>query len=182
MSILLAVDPSIKSSGVALFRGDQLIAASRLTIPDSIRVDTITDCVEMVNRIVKWAKGGSPNIRTPDELACEWPQIYRESKSKGSPNGLLGLAAICCGVAVALPLKRKPSAYKPDEWTQQVPKATRGDAKNSPRAHRISSRLNLPGESGVWGRVRSHDAIDAIGIGLHHLGRLGRRRVFHGAR
>ena len=181
MSVLLAVDPSIKSSGVALFVGGVLIAASVRKLPDSMRVDTLTDCREMARRIFEWSNGRSVNIPRANEIACEWPQIYRETKSKGSPNNLLGLSAICCGVAMLLPARSKVAGYLPREWSGGIPKATKGDAKKSPRAYRIGSRLTLPGEVGIWDRTKGHDAIDAIGIGLYHLGRLKPVRVYPGA-
>lgn len=189
MSVLLAVDPSIKSSGVALFVGGVLVAASVRKLPASMRTDTVTDCREMSLRIFEWAvtydrsphptpSGGD---RIPTELACEWPQIYRETKSKGSPNNLLPLSAICCGVAMLLPSRSKVAGYLPREWSGGIPKATKGNAKKSPRAYRIGSRLTLPGEVGIWDRTKGHDAIDAIGIGLYHLGRLKPTRVYPGA-
>lgn len=175
MSVLLAVDPSIRSSGVALFVGGVLVVARKITLSDSMRVDTLAVCREMSERIAMFTGG-----RVLDEIACEWPQIYRETKSKGSPNNLLGLAAICCGVACLWP-DAAAFSYLPREWSGGVPKATKGNAKKSPRAYRIGSRLTLPGEAAIWAKTKGHDAIDAIGIGLYHLGRLTPRRVYPGA-
>ena len=110
-------------------------------------------------------------------LVIEWPQVYRAGKSKGDPADLLPLV----GVGMCLAGLLHPGAIKsptPAEWIGQLPKSTTGDPWASARGQRIGSRLSDVERGRV---VPSHDAVDAVGIGLYCLGRLERRRVFPGA-
>jgi hypothetical protein len=179
----LTVDPSIRSAGVAAFRAGQLHAAG------VVKMDTegsdAARCLEMASSIVRWAM--RQEIK-PRVLVLEWPQIYRAAKSKGDPNDLPGLAGV--GMAVAgilamgvaqLNLTLEVVSYTPAEWAGQLPKSVRVSGfLASPRTRRIKSRLS-EAEIETVATISSHDAFDAIGLGLHALGRLEPVRNFHGA-
>jgi hypothetical protein len=113
--------------------------------------------------------------RGVEQVVIEWPQIYRASKSKGDPNDLPGLAGV--GMAIAARLDVEVVSYLPRQWAGGTRKAETGDPLDSPRG-RLVWRCLSPDERGRV--VPSHDAIDAVGLGLHHLGRL-QRRVYPGA-
>lgn len=176
---LLAVDPSIRSPGAALFRDGVLIAVARIGVTRDMRHSHAQAALSAADAVASWctAVGGRPAI-----LACEWPQIYTASKSKGDPNDLIAMAALNGALAAVMQIAaimRRGSfevrSFLPAEWIGQVPKATRGKASASPRAMRIHSRLS-PAELAIV--PDQHDAIDAVGIGLHALGRLGVRRAY----
>lgn len=172
--MLVAIDPSITSSGVAAFVGGRLLWAKRIKVKRS-KEDVALRSLTMASAIVE-------AVGSPDVIAFERPQIYQSGKGEGDPNDLPALLAI--GVATAAILRpRELVSYYPREWAGQLKKTKSGDCRESPRAIRIHSRLESEGEIAVWSALRpsDHDVIDAIGIGLHHLGRLERRRVFHGA-
>ena len=114
-------------------------------------------------------------IREIDAIAFEVQQIYPTTKN---PNDLIGMIGVGMGIGYCFPSAELHS-YRPAEWTGQIPKTTGKNALKSPRAQRILSRLDEIERSLV---PNQHDAIDAIGIGLHHLGRLKPVRVFAGAR
>lgn len=176
---LLAVDPSIVSPGVALFRDGVLHAVARIRVPHFPRLNVAERSLATADAIAEictsW--GGQPNT-----VAFEWPQIYTAAKSKGDPNDLIAMAAVDGALTAVLHLacimrgvQLRVLCYKPAEWIGQLPKATRGKASASPRAQRIYSRLT-PAELALV--PDQHDAIDSVGIGLHALGRLGVRRVY----
>jgi hypothetical protein len=102
----------------------------------------------------------------PDfQCVCEIPQVYRIGKGKGDPNDLVMVAA-CAGRMTAL--FPNPSFVKPERWKAQVD----GDIM----CDRIVKFLT-PGEASKipnYPDSYRHNVIDAIGIGLWKLGRMGR--------
>lgn len=174
--MLLAVDPSVRSPGAALFDGTYLIAVARIPCK---RVASVSDGQHWYNvafDIVVWADGQC--AQTIANLVYEKPQIYTARKSKGDPNDLIGLAGVGSAVAGIL---RAGSILSPTpaEWIGQLPKAVKGSAKDSPRSRRILSRLT-PAELTLV--PDQHDAIDAVGLGLWATGRLEPRRTFSNGR
>lgn len=177
----LAVDPSIRSAGVALFRGGVLVAADRIRVPDDGALGE--RCLRMGHAICAWAV--VQQRACPQTLVIEWPQIYTSDKSEGDPNDLPGLAGVAMATAGALSVAvsgRLPEPmgliqFLPAEWAGQLPKS-KTRKKASPREARIRSRLSAA-ESALL--PAQHDAVDAVGIGLAALGRFQRLRVFAGA-
>ncbi len=179
---LFAVDPSVSSAGVALFRGGVLIAASRIRLEPGKR-DHGAKCMRMAHQILAWVVGQHAEPRT---LVMEWPKIYHGAKGKVDPNDLIGLAGIDMAVAGALTVALIPRNITlelvtplPSDWIGQLPKTkTVKGAKVSPRGAFILGKLT---DEEALIVPASHDAIDAIGIGLWGLQRLERHRVFAGA-
>jgi hypothetical protein len=176
--LLAAVDPSIVSSGVAMFVDGTLAEVERVHFPD--REGAIGHrCATMALAIVSTISRAFP--RPPDTLVIEWPQVYRAAKSPGDPNDLLGLAGVGVGVAAqfaahGMTVIRSPT---PHDWTGSLAKERRvRGVKVSPRAARILERLS-PAERALI--PAQHDAIDAVGLGLWALGRFAPRRVYPGA-
>jgi hypothetical protein len=180
---LVALDPSIGSAGVAVFRGGALVAVRRVTIPTS---DACLGarCLRMAQEVAAWT--ADMGVR-PRVFAHEWPQVYRPGKGSGDPNDLPPMAGVSGALAgiYALGMAGHDVAlevvsYTPQEWCAGTKKLLRGDVKASSRAIRIESRLEGD-ELPVWRGTRYHDEIDAIGIGLKALGRFEARRVYPGA-
>ncbi len=100
------------------------------------------------------------------ELIIEMPRIYPGSgQQKGDLNDLLDLAAVvgyCEGIFGV------GARVFPARWKGQVPKKI--------MSARIMSKLSST-EQGRIVRVgaKDHNTIDAVGIGLWHLGRLGNK-------
>jgi hypothetical protein len=180
---LLAIDPSISSSGVALFKRGVLMSAK--TITRSIEAADIgSRALAMALDIRAWisAVGIDPRV-----LVFEWPQIYTAAKSKGNPNDLIALAAIGAGVggmlyasAAVRNVAIEVLTPTPAEWIGQLPKSRTGNAWDSPRGQRIGKRLDERERARIGAKAQ-HDALDAVGLGLWSLGRLDRERVFPGA-
>lgn len=174
MSTLLALDPSIRSAGVAIFHVGECVAAARIQVAAS-KVPPAERCLAMVRQIVAWCAPWRISA-----VVTEWPQIYRASKSEGDPNDLTGLAGVGMGVIGRLS-EHVPFSVKsptPAEWAGALPKSTRGDPWASARGLRIAKRLSATERARV---PDSHDALDAVGLGLWACGRFERIRVFPGA-
>lgn len=182
MSTLLALDNSLTSPGVALFTDGLLTHSDRLRQPQAQAHLNLAERVLLVAQdVVRWAIA---RAEEPYNLAWEWPQVYTAAKSKGDPNDLLGVVAVGAAVAGILAMgcqmrgtALQQASYTPAQWIGQVPKATKGSALKSARALRVLAPLDPLEQDAV---LPQHDAIDAIGIGLYHLGRLRPRRVFPG--
>jgi hypothetical protein len=189
---LVAIDPSLNSPGIAIFRHGVLHAAGRVR-PDPAYAELKEDgdrWMRVADDLASWwfnrREGGKHYVRT---VVYEKPQIYSESrgKSKGDPNKLIGLAAIGQSLAAILYAFNQRDDVRPPElltpeparWTGQLPKDTKaGRYWKSPRGIRIKQFL----EPGEWLVVPDqHDAGDAIGLGGWGLGRYVHHRVFSGA-
>lgn len=181
MSTLLVIDPSIKSAGVAVFQGGDLVAATTIKAArGDAKRQAVERCLRISIAVTNWITG----TYRPDEFATEWPKFYRAGKVEGDPSvALPGLSGV--GVGVAAILETGPAlrpldgalecfSYIPSDWCQGTSKTTKGGIKAyeaSSRGYRILKRLSAA-ERTVWdAQVNTHDAGDAVGIGLHHLGR-----------
>lgn len=171
---VLAVDPGIRGCGVALFRAGLLAEAAY--VKNSYKSgNRATEAASMAKDVVDWL---GDTIDELDELAVEWPQIYvsqlraGKGKKKADPNDLLALCGIDAALAALFKVSTK--SYQPHEW--------KGGVDKDPHHLRIEGRLQ-PSELRVASEAREdagsleHNVMDAIGIGLFHLGRLERRRV-----
>lgn len=190
---LLALDPSIRTCGVALFRGGVLSLTYPIKCPACggrgrvgdckvCRSSPLARCLRMAQAVAAWVVTARAY---PQELVVEWPRTYRAVRSKGDPNDLLALCGVGGAVAGALAvavaardIALRATSYEPAEWTGQVPKTTLQRKRfQSIRAERIAQRL-VEDELPVWRGIETHDEIDAVGIGLYHLGRFEPHRVF----
>lgn len=158
--MLLTLDPGSKVCGLALFDGTELQTAWLAR--------TKGDWFEMARACYL-----SVVARThPDKvgtLVIEKPQIYVQSRQKGDANDLIPLALVEGALAAFL----TPSSiheYKPAQWKGQVPKEV--------QIERIKSRLTAAENKRVEKTPKSlmHNIFDAVGLGLHHVGRRGKGR------
>lgn len=176
---LMSVDPGKRHTAVAVFdlNSRELICAEIIKarrFPE----DDLEACELMVRAVAEWHAMHSRRPAYPVELVVERPQVYTAGKQhKGGrwtdPNDLPPLFGVDVGLAVHFsPLRMR--SYFPHEWKGTMTKEAMGA--------RVLTRLS-PGERGnVASRMLAdHNVLDAIGIGLHHLGRLERARVYPGA-
>ncbi len=103
------------------------------------------------------------------ELVIEIPQVYRAALSKGDPNDLIKVA-VQAGRWIERAKLRGWGVREvhPTTWKGQIPKeihhARIENALLADERARASSALSLP-------KSKRHNALDAIGLGLFHLGR-----------
>lgn len=177
MSELLAIDPGLRNPAGAIFRDDVLVAASRIKVSrDHHALPVGERCRQVAELVTRWYLDQAAGPPLLSLVVIEWPQIYRAVKSKGDPNDLVPLAGL--GVAIGALLGAEICSPTPAEWIGQRKKVTTGDPLASPRGAYIWERLTDAERSRV---VLSHDAIDAVGLGLWRLGRLKPVRVYPGA-
>lgn len=161
--VLVAVDPGLRELGLALFHGQTLVACHLVRSPER----TVRGPVAwraMAKAVVE-ALGGP---RPEGVVVTEYPQAYRAQHQKGDQADLIELAGAVGAVSYALGAERLVG-YLPREWKGQVPKEVHN--------RRIRSKLT-DAELAVLTAIRAgaleHNVVDAIGIGLVHLGRLAR--------
>lgn len=175
MISILVLDPGIRNPAIALFHDDVLVVATRVALPRAWSRLDIGERCRLVSAEIWRASATHVGLHV-DLVIYEWPKVYTPGKSKGDPGDLLPLA--CVGGGVAALAGAIVVTYEPSEWTGGLPKSETGPAWSSPRGIRVWSRLS---ETERAACEATHDAIDACGIGLHHLGRLARRRNFPGS-
>lgn len=103
---------------------------------------------------------------TTNELAIEIPQAYHDRRQqKGDQNDLIALAVAAGEIIgrLGIPTTR----YLPRQWKGQVPKDVMVERIKKHLSQEELKRIELPSA-----RSLQHNVFDAIGIGLHHLGRL----------
>lgn len=188
----VAVDPAIRSAGIALYRGGNLVSASAVKLASDTDENIAARCLEMAESLARWVVR---HQATPRALVFEWPQIYRVAKSKGNPNDLVPLAGVGMALAGILAMgvasrnvtlevvsNLEVVAFTAGEWTPAAGKKETRVSKvaDAMRTKRIMRRLTDDERAAIEG-IKSHDALDAVAIGLHALGRLEPERVYPGA-
>lgn len=170
--MILAVDPGIRGCGCATF-DDGILTRAWYVVNPIAKGDDVETCLTMAGAVWRTTTGSAiPGVFT--HVAIEWPRVYTRDKSKGDPNDLLPLVAV--GATVVVLLKATGVRYYPHEWKGQLTK----DACHARVRARLSvaerETIEMPRAVGL-----GHNVLDAVGIGLHHVGRLKRERVLPGA-
>ena len=176
MEYVIAVDPGIRGCGVALFGDGKLLACEYVRNP--VKKGADFDAVQALAKAVEAWLCRQPHIYTRDgddttRAVLEFPQVYTASKSKGDNNDLLPLAAVD-GAIVAL-LGCPAERVAPRDW--------KGTMAHEAVVHRVASRLDyaeteiLSAAEMRAGKTYGHNVTDAVGIGLHAVGRFTPRKA-----
>lgn len=166
--MLLALDPGIRGCGVALFREKTLVKAAYVKNAER-EGNRASAKATMAREVVWWVTDSEADYRDISVAYELMVSRYSRQQQKGDQNDLIALAEIAgrvCGFCRCVGVD-----YKPEEWKGQMDKAA---------AHkRIDERLT-PAEKAVIVTAGSltHNVLDAIGIGLHHLGRFAPKKVY----
>ena len=162
--ITLAIDPGIRGVGAAVFV-DRILRVAAYVVNPATEGNGPAEIIALARAVWAWMP-----YRAPDEVVMEWPQVYRAGKLKGDPNDLLPLPAI--GTAIAMKCGAvRAVRYLPHEW--------KGNLTKEVCHERVRERLQaeeLPRIPVLAAKVL-HNVLDAVGVGLHHVGRLDRRRA-----
>ena len=175
MSTILSIDPGIRGVGVAVWRHGRLHAAAWVQNPCSTGSGP-REAAEAARAVHVHC-----GLARLDTLVLEYPQIYSRGggRTKGDPNDLLPLAAVDGALAALFP-EAAVVYFTPSVWKGQVDKP-KSVHEEYAIERRVRERLD---ESEllriVWPGNKKHrwDVVDALGVGLHHLGRFERKRVF----
>lgn len=166
MATLVAFDPGLRGTGVAVFKDGMLTRCAYVKSPN-LRGRGAKAWRDMGLAVATWVFEGSPWSSNPAEVAHEQMQVYRAGLQKGNPNDLLELSGVC-GWAAALLEPESVVSYLPRKWKGQVPKDVhhrRIKAEMSEVEHDALHAAKCPASL-------QHNILDAIGIGLFHLGRV----------
>jgi hypothetical protein len=176
--MILAVDPGVRGSGVAVFDCGKLVNAAY--VPNLVeKGNRACEAASMAASVHSWVckKYGSEWSKV-ETLALEWPQIYatriRMGLTKEDPNDLLALCGVQASLATLF-VTAQVFSYLPSEW--------KGQMKKEACHRRINQRLLEEGDqeplylaSEEIGNL-AHNIWDAVGIGLFHLNRFDKKRV-----
>jgi len=165
MSRLLAIDPSLRGTGWALFENTNLTRCGVIGGPSQ---NTRIQCVrDLWVDLTAFIQDDSGTLLRPDEVVLEFPRIYPKGRGASDhidPNDLLWVAA----AAGALCTLGPSSTYYPSDW--------KGQSKKE-KTLRIVLQACTPAERAVIESVQGakrHNAVDAVGIGMYHLKRIGK--------
>lgn len=154
--MLVSLDPGAKLAGVACWTSSGVLASAFL-VRGRDWFDTATKVGEQV--YLRFASDG------PVDVVVERPQVYVQSKQKGDPNDLITVA-LMAGAAASNIAQGRVTACLPREWKGSVPKDAMVERIRRRLTPEEYARVDLPARS------LRHNVFDAVGIGLHQLGRL----------
>ncbi len=170
----IAVDPGLRGCGLAIFDLDskKLVHAEYVRNTERHGFDFVA-ARAMTLEIRKAVFAAFPGVGPlPERFWGECPLSYVAGSQKGDQNDLIHLAGFIYMIA---------GAFDGSALCQFTPREWKGTIEKDQMADRIIGRL----DSEENARVRkagalTHNIWDAVGIGLHALGRLERKRVFGG--
>lgn len=173
---MVAIDPGLRGCGAALFIDGLLAKADYVTCPTKLTRGYAAHALMAAN-LRLWVHEAAGSTTWFDTFVVELPRIYpHAAQQKGDSNDLLDVAAVGAafmGISyfdlksaddASILLQHMVSVF-PAEWKGQVPK----DVMN----RRVLAKLTeeergLVGDAGA----KTHNTLDAVGIGLHYLGRI----------
>lgn len=176
--MILSVDPATHGCGCALWRRNDGILFRAGYVANDVNCGGLYTWVRAAQMVVSWLSGMSCS-----ELIVEMPQVYTrgENKTKGDPNKcVIPLVAVDAALAALLP-HAVVNTYQPHTWKGSTSKPEKASGPEYIIMSRVKERLSSEELSRVhWPKsvVHSWDVADAIGVGLHHLGRFERHRTF----
>lgn len=154
---MLAIDPGLQGTGLALFEEPSCHPAAVTVIERTTKGEWWDRALHLGKQVYVWTYDHAGGELTPQDLVvCEFPQ-YQESagRSMGWRTGDLQRLTFLTGVFAAR-LRRTPfRPVVPSAWKGQLPKSVVED--------RIRTRLGAAVCAQL--KIRTH-AWDAVGIGL----------------
>lgn len=171
--MILAVDCGLRVCGAALLYSAtaRLHAAAVVERPGQ-SAPGVAAWDAMARAVRVWVATFLPLHGGLRAVVLETQRVYPAARQRGDPNDLLELM----GVAGAMNFPPAPRySYAPREWKGQMP----GDDFIRERIRPLLSDEEEAAISGA-SSVR-HNAYDAVGLGMFHLGRLRPHRVLPGA-
>lgn len=156
--MILCIDPGLRHCGTALFnQGGRLHEAALIKVGSNI-----VRGPKAHRAMALEVYGTYTGIMNLTRVILEFPRIYpRAAQQKGDLNDLLDLAGVDGAIAGLFSGCEILHVF-PSDWKGQVPKPI--------MTKRIYSKLS-EAEKAVLAN-KDHNTLDAVGIGLHHFGRL----------
>lgn len=172
MKQIVAVDPGLNACGVALLNEHGYVTNAALVKNEVGSSNPLPERWEGMALAVAAYVATTSKVYADRLLAIEMPKIYPASRQEGDPNDIVRLAGVTATIcALSLAVNRRllyPRDWKGtldgDEFIERWIKP-----RLFPREH---DAIELPTAAGL-----QHNVYDAIGIGLHVVGRLEPKRV-----
>lgn len=157
--MLLAVDPGVRGCGASIWWPDKglHVACYVANLPPTSSTNAYWSMADAALERLGHHKFS--------EVAIEFPQTYRGRAAKGDANDLLQVAAVVGALCARFGRQSKITLYRPAEWKGQTPKSISASRTLSKLSEEEKARIRMPAKS------LQHNVLDAIGIGLKHLGR-----------
>ncbi|NTX15501.1 hypothetical protein HUA76_32505 [Myxococcus sp. CA056] len=173
----VSIDPGLRHCGVAVFDAPlheraTLLAAGLPKNPEHQGGElSLASWASMAFAVREWLRSRVGD--EPFQLILEMPRVYAAAHQKGDQNDLIQLAGVVGMLGGFLPNVASRRSVYPRDW--------KGTVDADAFIERIKQRLDaaehlcveLPSAATIH-----HNVWDAIGIGLHTLGRLAPRRVY----
>lgn len=175
---VICVDPGLRRCGVALFRPEGTLEHAFLAT-NPVQAErgpkAWREMAQEVSRQARWRGLGIMTALKRD-LILEVPQVYAGSKAIGDPADLIELAGVDGAIAAEMAAWAVGvTGIHPHAWKGNVPPDT--------LCERVEAALQQHEIDKIHRCAKSlrHNVLDAIGIGLHHFGRLHVRGIHRGA-
>lgn len=159
---VIAIDPGLRQCGVATFADGELSWAG--LIKSGVKTARGPEAWVKMYHAIRVVTDG---YRLSKRVVVEFPKAYAGGKQQADPADLLELAAIT-GVIAAY--------FEPCGVTRVFPWEWKGQMDKTLCKTRVVERLS-PAEL-LRVTKDDHNVWDAVGIGLHAVGRFERKRVF----
>lgn len=179
---VLSIDPGLRGCGCALWDGLGSLIRAAYVKNTELKMRGPQAHVRMAVAVAGWARKATfDGWRTDDQLVLEFPRVYPNHSNKRSndPNDLLELAGVNGAIAAWL-AATDARFFFPAEWKGQVPeipcarqvlKAIGNDRQYIEGVEAFVLHMIAREAANKPLTNLTHNAIDAVGIGLHHLGR-----------
>lgn len=158
MSHVISIDPGVNDVGVACWKDAGLASAALVRKGKA-------DWLSLAHRTAAWVQVVYKSV---DVVVIEKPQVYRQHLLKGDPNDLISLAIVVGAIANAFKLAWpdvQVVIIHPREWKGQLPKKVSTERSRGILSDDELDCVQLPAKS------LQHNVWDAVGIGLHYVGR-----------
>jgi hypothetical protein len=179
--VLLALDPKIRSCGVALFTNAKTPQLLYQSPPPATlyRAGWVPGLAAEGNDPETWKKTAlgvlhwiGPTLELAiSEIVFERPPAYWADSPKKTLH-LQGLLGVCC-VLAGMFSRARATAYYPKEWKGTLNKEQTEARANARLSHEEITHVTL-----TQNKDHNSDIWDSIGIGLRFLGRFEPRKVY----
>jgi hypothetical protein len=164
--VWMSIDPSSTRTGLAVWWGQHLVSVEARRARRRVAGESGPSVERMLRQLQHW---------TPLDtqlLAVEWPRVYAAGSRRIDPAGPLAVAAAAgmwIGAAMCTARVGAPEVVivEASAWKGQTPKQVMGERILRACTSRERALIGAIPDAG------REDAIDALGLGLWLLGRIG---------
>jgi len=174
MKQIVAVDPGLNACGVSIFNeAGRLEFAELVDNERTAAVDLPTRWEGAALSICAYvARCSSQYPHVDRTLVVEMPKIYPAARQVGDQNDLMNLVGVVASISITVMHVGRRLIY-PRDWKGTIDADEMIERRIKPRLSETEHRrVSLPTAKSL-----QHNVWDAVGIGLHVVGRLEPRKV-----